>query len=148
MYMVKVSSFCFTYFHLKHTSHSLSPLCADPLKTLPLLETATFSSRLKRRNSCLKIFSAPKKLSSAWKSGLYQYSAVGDHWSYCSIQCHGTTCKNHKMLLIFIFQPSPAVLNASQSKIPIKKEKNPNISCMSSNHSIGHKAIYNYSTML
>lgn len=43
MFVFKVSSFfCFTYFHLKRTSHSLSPLCAASLKTMPLLE-AVFS---------------------------------------------------------------------------------------------------------
>lgn len=30
MFVFKVSSLGFTYFHLKHTSHSLSPLCAAP----------------------------------------------------------------------------------------------------------------------
>lgn len=46
---------------------------------------------------------------------------------------------------------SPVGLKANLSKTPMKKKKKVLIyhnSCMSSNHFICHKAIYNYSTML
>lgn len=101
-------------------------------------------------------FSLPKCSHQPEKSALccthdqvsYQYSAIANRWSYRSVQWHGTTCKKNHIMLLYL-----ALLFLMQvwAKIPFKKKKE-NFkyynSCTASNHSIGHKVIYNYNTML
>lgn len=86
-FLFKVSSFCFTYFHLKHTSHSLSPLCAAPLNTTPLPEAVSFSSWLKSKNSHVtRKFQPPLNA----HINLKICTALHPKSSFISIQCMGT----------------------------------------------------------
>lgn len=93
---LKCLVFRFTYFHLKHTSHSLAPLCAAlPLKTTPLPEAVYFSVLAKEE----KLF-CHKKCSASQNAhiNLKIYTVLHPKSSFLSIQCHW---KSPELLLVY-----------------------------------------------
>lgn len=121
---------CFKYFHLKHTSRSLAPLCAVSLETQPLMESRDRKSSLCCAQNHVALTQCHKK--SLWCVGCV---LVGGHH-----------CKIHTMLLKSAHNCMCSCCSYCTSKQnPHSNEKKtPNYYNLCIFHPFSrHKAIYN-----